>query len=65
VLELSLIDQELKQRACHWILASLLSTSGISNDHSFLSDEKQAGGILKLTVAILVFWSGPMAIDLT
>src|ERR1700733_5540996 len=45
--------------------ASLLSSSGISNNHSFLSDEKRAGGILKLTVAILVFWSGLIAIDLT
>src|SRR5271163_826043 len=43
-------------------LASMLSTSGISNDHSFMSDEKQAGLVLKLTVAILVFWSGLIAI---
>jgi hypothetical protein len=45
--------------------ASLLSTSGISNDHSFLFDAKQVGGVLKSTVAILVFWLGPMANDLT
>ena len=46
-------------------LASLLSSSGISNDHSFLSNIRRAGGVLRSTVVILVFWSGLMAIDLT
>jgi len=45
--------------------SSPMSTSGISNENSLLFSEKQAGGFFKLTVAILVFRSGLMAIDLT